>query len=123
MLLDHRYSHAEAAAVAGLSEAEVRERAAALKSITHPPGQARVRPYPGGRQTRTGLRLNRDPLRGTKVSLFVPWDPASYLVLDLPEAITSREGIHFQAHTFEPAFTHEAEHLGRIPAVPSAAAE
>lgn len=45
-------------------------------------------PYPGGRHPRIGfLEGAVNPQRETKVSVFTPWDPASYVVTDLPEAI------------------------------------
>src|SRR5207248_8913878 len=42
------------------------------------------------------------PQRGTKVSIFTPWDPMSYVVVDLPEAIFSNLGLTFLAHTHIP---------------------
>jgi len=67
-----------------------------------------VRPYPGGRHPRIGfLEGAIDPLRGTKASVFLPWDTASYVVIDLPEAIFSNLGLIFLAHTHVPTVWNE----------------
>jgi hypothetical protein len=57
-------------------------------------------PTRGDRPPRIGFNERAlDPLRGTKASIFLPWDPASYVVVDLPEAIFSNLGLLFLAHT------------------------
>src|SRR5438034_10143039 len=62
-----------------------------------------VLPYPGGRHPRIGfLEGAIDPQRETKFSIFTPWDPASYVVVDLPEAIWSNLGLLYLAHTHVP---------------------
>src|SRR5438034_7127163 len=59
-----------------------------------------VLPYPGGRHPRIGfLEGAIDPQRETKVSVFTPWDPESYVVADVPEAIWSNLGLIYLAHT------------------------
>jgi peptidoglycan/xylan/chitin deacetylase (PgdA/CDA1 family) len=108
MLVDHRYTWAEAARAGGWTTNEVRERAAELN--IHPEkereasttGKVRVLPYPGTRETRRGFFANVDAQRGTKASVFLPWDPASYVVVDLPEAIFSDTRLLFLAHTDVP---------------------
>ena len=99
MIGAHRFSVAEAAAVLGWSEARTRgvwERRPAL------PG-SHVLPYPGGRHPRIGFLDGAvSPLRGSKASVFVPWDLASYVVVDLPEAIFCNLGLLFLAHTHIP---------------------
>ena len=45
-------------------------------------------PYPGGRHPRIGFRDGAvRPQRETKASVFLPWDPEGYVVIDVPEAI------------------------------------
>lgn len=62
-----------------------------------------VLPYPGGRHPRIGFLDGAvDPQRETKISVFTPWDPASYVVVDVPEAIWSNLGLTYLAHTHIP---------------------
>ncbi len=69
----------------------------------------KVLPYPGGRHPRRGfLEGAIDPLRGTKVSIFPPWDGGGYVVVDLPEAIWSNLGLTFLAHTHIPTIWDDA---------------
>ena len=69
------------------------------------PGRAKdapwlVLPYPGGRHPRIGfLEGAVDLQRETKFSVFTPWDPNSYVVVDVPEAIWSNLGLTYLAHT------------------------
>jgi len=66
-------------------------------------GPLKVLPYPGGRHPRIGFLDGAiNPQRDTKVSVFTPWDDASYVVLDLPEAIWSNLGLLYLAHTHVP---------------------
>lgn len=59
----------------------------------------RILPYPGGRHPRIGfLDGALKPQRETKVSVFTPWDPSSYVVVDVPEAIWSNLGLTYLAH-------------------------
>jgi hypothetical protein len=113
MLVQHRYTWAEAAKVCAWTVEQVQQKAAELKidpaanassSIHHPSSnQVLVRPYPGGREVRRGfLEGCIDFHRGTKASVFLPWDPASYVVVDLPEAIFSEKRLLFLAHTHIP---------------------
>src|SRR5581483_3112256 len=59
MIRHHRYDWAEAAAVCGLSELEVREQASKLNldPVPAPLNETRIRvlPYPGGRNPRIGF--------------------------------------------------------------------
>jgi len=60
-------------------------------------------PYPGGRHPRIGFLDGAvDPQRETKISVFTPWDEASYVVVDVPEAIWSNLGLTYLAHTHVP---------------------
>src|SRR5262245_16444810 len=100
----HRYSIAEMHAVTGLASNSI---AAALARIPvpSPPTNTglRVFPYPGGRHPRIGFLDGAiDPQRETKVSVFTPWDPESYVVVDVPEAIWSNLGLTYLAHTHVP---------------------
>ena len=62
-----------------------------------------VMPYPGGRHPRIGFLDGAvDPQRETKISIFLPWDPSSYIVADVPEAIWSNLGLTYLAHTHVP---------------------
>jgi len=64
------------------------------------PGRVQISPYPGGRHPRMGfLEGAIAPQRDTKFMVFPPWDPASYVVVDLPEAIWSNLGLTYLAHT------------------------
>lgn len=102
MLGPHRYTVAEAAQVLGWNDTQV---SAAEKPVPKPgpPSPIEVRPYPGGRPLRIGFREGAiDPLRGTKASVFLPWSPSEYVVVDLPEAIFSNLGLLFLAHTHIP---------------------
>ncbi len=94
---EHGYSPAEMAAVTG---------AAAITSPAPAPTEKglRLRPYPGGRHTRAGFLDGAiNPMRGTKASIFLPWDKAGYIVVDVPEAIFSNLGLLFLAHTHIPS--------------------
>jgi hypothetical protein len=108
MLRFHRYTLAEAAEVCGLTETDVKTNASDLHLNPPPPvtaeeKQIRILPYPGGRHPRIGFKEGAiAPMRGTKASVFLPWDPASYVVVDLPEAIFCNLGLLFLAHTDVP---------------------
>ncbi len=94
----HGYSSAEMSVVTGGFT-----RAAQPESAT-----ARLLPYPGGRHPRIGfLEGAIDPLRGTKASVFLPWESGGYAVVDLPEAVFSSDGLLFLAHTHVPTVWDE----------------
>lgn len=109
MLVHHRYTWDEAAGVMGWSVPETKAEAAKLGLSPSAPtptlsgGKIRILPYPGGRHPRIGFLDGAiDPQRGTKLSLFPPWNDGGYVVLDLPEAIFSNLGLTFLAHTHIP---------------------
>jgi hypothetical protein len=110
MLRDHQYTWEEVSRVTGYSEEENKGRAAqaGIDTKARPPltyGEPlRVLPYPGGRHPRIGfLEGALDPQRGTKASVFLPWDPESYVVVDLPETLFVNNHTHeFLAHTHVP---------------------
>ncbi len=114
MLVHHRYSWDEAARVCGWSAEEVRQKAAELnisrdatpKKLAE--GRVHLLPYPGGREVRRGFTDgNIDFQRGMKASVFLPWDPTSYVVVDLPEAIFSNNRLLYLAHTHIPTIWDE----------------
>jgi len=109
MLVDHRFTPEEAASATALRVDEVQEVARRLgfEPEAGPHQKAdeplRVRPYPGGRHPRIGFLDGAvHPQRETKVSVFTPWDPISYVVADVPEAIWSNLGLLYLAHTHVP---------------------
>lgn len=106
MARDHHYAPDEISPVAALPKKVLGERLTHLgKQSAFPPGTgaSKVLPYPGGRHPRIGFLDGAiDPLRGTKASLFPPWDNGGYFVLDLPEAIFCNLGLAFLAHTHVP---------------------
>jgi hypothetical protein len=113
MLRFHRYRLAEAAEVCGLTETEVKNKAVSLGLYPASPEtaegkQIRILPYPGGRHPRIGFKEGAlNPMRGTKASVFLPWDHSSYVVVDLPEAIFCNLGLLFLAHTDIPTIWDE----------------
>ena len=63
-------------------------KATGRTSVRYTRGELELLPYPGGRHPRIGFRDGEfRPQRETKLSLFTPWDPTSYVVIDVPEAI------------------------------------
>ena len=103
----HGYASDEAQATGWLGEQELRSYESLTR--TPPSGGVEIAPYPGGpRHPRIGFLDGAiDPLRGTKLSVFLPWDPASYVVVDLPELITSADGHQFLAHTHVPTIWND----------------
>lgn len=97
-MLAHNYSLSEMSEATGLGANEL---ATALKGVTK--STARVLPYPGGRHPRIGFLDGAvNPQRETKLSVFTPWDPASHVVVDVPEAVWSNLGLTYLAHTHVP---------------------
>lgn len=106
MVWYHRFTNHEIAVATGIPEREVEAAKARFKiSSTGIPVRSKnspllVLPYPGGRHPRIGfLDGALKPQRETKVSVFAPWDPTSYVVIDVPEAIWSNLGLTYLAHT------------------------
>jgi hypothetical protein len=106
MVWRHRFSEAEVASAMGMSVEEVvaQLRKLDIRPDNRPKRSADapllVLPYPGGRHPRIGfLEGAVRPQRETKVSVFTPWDEASYVVVDVPEAIWSNLGLTYLAHT------------------------
>ncbi len=119
MVWHHQFSRDEIAAATGLTPAEI---TAALTKFNIKPGikpprpenaPPLVLPYPGGRHPRRGFLAGAvAPQRETKVSIFTPWDEASYVVADTPEAIWCQKGLLYLAHTHVPTlWTRQNVHL------------
>lgn len=90
----HGYTPAEATLVTGLPETE---------TVKEPVKELKLAPYPGGRHMRIGfLEGAINPMRGTKASIFLPWEGAGYIVADVPEAVMANGKIHFLGHTHIP---------------------
>jgi predicted amidohydrolase len=118
MFVFHRFSRDEMSAATGLTLEEISSalRRFDLTDQTAPPRASaaplRVLPYPGGRHPRLGfLEGAVMPQRETKVSVFTPWDPSAYVVVDVPEAIFSSLGLTYLAHTHIPTIWDSADAL------------
>jgi len=104
MLVHHRYTTEEAAAVTGLTPAKIASARERLHLPDRPPksepsAPLKVLPYPGGRHPRLGFFDGAiEPQRDTKLSVFTPWDDGGYVVVDAPEAIWSNLGLTYLAH-------------------------
>ena len=65
----------------------------------------KILPYPGGRHPRIGFHDGMlSPMRGTKVSAFLPWKPEDFIILDLPEAMFTQFGLTFLGHKHIPTY-------------------
>jgi hypothetical protein len=105
----HRFSTEEISGTTGLSVEEIKQALDRfqIRPETRPKRAADAPlltlPYPGGRHPRIGFLDGAvDPQRETKISVFTPWDEASYVVVDVPEAIWSNLGLTYLAHTHVP---------------------
>jgi hypothetical protein len=116
MAVHHRYTVEEMKAASGLSVSDIEkllhehgiESGSAARPTIVATDALLVLPYPGGRHPRIGfLDGALDPHRDSKISVFLPWKDAGYVVVDLPEAqwatraATGRELIYL-AHTHIP---------------------
>ena len=109
MVWHHHFTTEEIQDATGLNENEInRELKKFNITPTNRPKRSAnapllVLPYPGGRHPRIGFLDGAvNPQRETKVSVFTPWDAASYVVVDVPEAIWSNLGLTYLAHTHVP---------------------
>lgn len=114
MVWHHRFSDEEIRLATGLELSEIRAARKRLgiddrSPTARQPGQPlRLLPYPGGRHPRIGfLEGAINPQRETKASIFTPWDPHRYIVLDVPEAIFTNLGLTYLAHTHIPTIWDE----------------
>ncbi|MCB9384700.1 MAG: polysaccharide deacetylase family protein [Bryobacterales bacterium] len=104
----HAYTRQEAQQTAWLTPQE----ASAYEKLEAPPSEydgIEIAPYPGGaRSPRIGFLDGAiAPLRGSKLSVFLPWDKSAYVVIDLPELITSTVGHQYLAHTHVPTIWND----------------
>lgn len=110
MVWHHGFSPSEVQAATGLSLDQIDDALAkwSIRKETKPQRESNapllVLPYPGGRHPRIGfLEGAIEPQRETKVSVFLPWAPGDYVVVDLPEAIwwdgPSGRELLYLAHT------------------------
>ena len=109
MVSYHRFTPEEVRQATGISVEDVKKTVDRLDirpgdvPERRPGDPLVVLPYPGGRHPRIGFLDGAiDPQRETKVSVFTPWDNASYVVADVPEAIFSNLGLTYLAHTHVP---------------------
>ncbi len=110
IFLRYRYTPDEVAAVASLDAEGRSGYEQRLAARTPPAARAKIEalPYPGGRHPRAGFLDGAiDPLRGTKAGIFLPWDTDGYVVVDVPELITSNLGHLFLAHTHVPTIWND----------------
>jgi hypothetical protein len=99
-MLDHAFTRDEMRQVTGFDAAQLAGELERMPRRALPVGRLHITPYPGGRHPRIGfLEGALSPQRETKVSVFTPWDPGSYVVVDVPEAIWSNLGLTYLAHT------------------------
>ncbi len=100
----HRYTWEEVAEVAGYSVDKIKTLSTDFDEVVQTDeNRLTVLPYPGGRHPRIGFAEGMiDPMRGTKLSFFLPWDKSQYAILDLPEAIFYQSGLAFLGHTHVP---------------------
>lgn len=106
MIEGHGFSVEEVSSATGYSDSQIRRlherfrRSGNLSPTARNQEDLVILPYPGGRHPRLGFQDGAIlPQRDTKVSVFSPWDPFSYAVADVPEAIFSGLGVIFLAHT------------------------
>jgi hypothetical protein len=109
MVWHHHFTETEILDATGLGKDDVAAALAKFQiNASTKPGRPAdapllVLPYPGGRHPRTGFLDGAvRPQRETKISVFTPWDPSSYVVVDMPEAIWSNLGLTYLAHTHVP---------------------
>ncbi len=68
----------------------------------------RVAPFPGLEHPRVGFQEGAiAPRRGTKAMAFLPWDPDSFVIIDVPEVIFSGRRILHMSHTDQPSIWDE----------------
>ncbi|MGY8690065.1 MAG: hypothetical protein ACKVHP_20310, partial [Verrucomicrobiales bacterium] len=92
MITHHQFRMQEIGDATGLPPEEIARAIREWEIPSQPQTQQtlRVLPYPGARHPRIGFLDGAvNPQRETKISVFTPWDPRSYVVVDVPEALWS----------------------------------
>jgi hypothetical protein len=106
MYQDHKYSTKDMMGVTGLKDQVLNQHLSQLdtfKENSEANKMIKVRPYPGFRHPRINFKEGMlSPMRGTKASIFLPWAPEEYVVLDLPEALFTQFGLTFLGHKHIP---------------------
>lgn len=110
MIVHHGYSIEETAQGLGTTVEDVRELIVKFeidqkkeKEKEKEQETIKVLPWAPGRHPRIGFLDGAiDPQRDTKISIFLPWENAGYVVFDLPEAVFSNLGLIYLAHTHVP---------------------
>ena len=102
----HGYTEKEVLKATGISRTELRRRKiewnifSETRPVRSPDSPVLVLPFPGGHHPRVGFLDGAiNPDRGTKASIFLPWEGGGYIVVDLPEAVFSGRDLIFLAHT------------------------
>jgi peptidoglycan/xylan/chitin deacetylase (PgdA/CDA1 family) len=117
MALHHQYQPQEIAGVMGWDIDQTNDAINTIegkKALLNQNSTLKLLPYPGGRHPRIGFKDGMlSPMRGTKLSLFLPWDESDFVVLDLPEAVFTQYGLTFLGHKHIPTIFDYA----RIPIV------
>ena len=100
----HHYTHGEMGKVMGYSIDSIKRiKRQVPYNLIFDEGKIEVWPYPGGRHPRIDFTEGMlSPMRGTKLSVFLPWDKNDYVVLDIPEAVSTQYGLTFLGHTHIP---------------------
>ncbi len=99
----HGFTGEEMSRVLGLDLETVDSLIGRVEALPSEGEKIEVWPYPGGRHPRIDFQEGMlSPRRGTKLSLFLPWDEEDYVVLDVPEAVMSQFGITFLGHKHIP---------------------
>ena len=120
MLLYHRFSSAEITIATGWTDKQIeglkKKFQLDSKKAKFSSERIHIMPFPGGRHPRIGFLDGAiRPQRETKVSVFLPWDKKSFVVVDVPEAIWSDLGLTYLAHTHIPTiFDKEGQQLEKL---------
>lgn len=103
---DHSYTQKEMMEVTGMEASSLEQHLSQLDPQDQDSEAnkiIKIKPYPGVRHPRINFKDGMlSPMRGTKASIFLPWAPEEYVVLDLPEALFTQFGLTFLGHKHIP---------------------